>query len=212
MVKAVIFDLDGVIVSTDRLHYEAWKQMADKEHIPFNEQINHRLRGVSRMASLDIILEHAQKTYTKEEKQALATYKNNVYVSLLKQLNEKAILPHVLEVINTLKQKGIQIAIGSSSKNTPTILKQIGLDQTFDAVADGNDITHSKPHPEVFLKAAEKLDIDPLSCLVIEDAISGIQAAKAAGMKAFGVGDAKHAELIDYAADDLRDILHVIDQ
>lgn len=209
MIKAVIFDLDGVIVKTDDLHYLAWQKMANKEGIHFNRTINNRLRGVSRMSSLDIILEQTKKVYTEDEKVKLATYKNDEYVRLLQSLDEKAILPNVMNVLDELKKRGIKIAIGSSSKNTPIILKQIGLDHTFDGVADGNDITHSKPDPEVFLKAAEKIGVAPKDCMVIEDAIAGIKAAKAAHMIAFAVGDAKNAKIADYQSDDLREILQI---
>ena len=207
MIKAVIFDLDGVIVSTDHLHYLAWKKMADKEDIYFDEKINHRLRGISRMASLDIILEKANRTYTAKEKEELATYKNNVYKELLKSLDKTDILSNVIEVMKQLRNKDVKIAIGSSSKNTPIILDQIGLLDSFDAIADGNDITKSKPDPEVFLKAAHKLNINPQACMVIEDAKAGIEAAKSAGMMAFAVGDAKSSDLADVASDNLFDIL-----
>ncbi len=210
MIKAVIFDLDGVIVNTDHLHYLAWKKMASREHIYFDEKINHRLRGISRMASLDIILERAIKTYSEDEKLDLATYKNKQYVTLLQDLNEHAILPHISDVIHKLKQKGIKVAIGSSSRNTPIILKQIGLDQSFDAIADGNDIKRSKPDPEVFLIAAQRLNIKPEACMVIEDAVAGIEAAKSAHMVAFAVGEAKTSKQADYSSDNVLDILKYI--
>lgn len=210
MIKAVIFDLDGVIVTTDHLHYLAWQKMAEKENIYFDKKINNRLRGISRMASLEIILEKATKQYTEDEKISLATYKNNVYVTLLQDLDEEAILPHVLDVINQLKTLGVKVAIGSSSRNTPIILKQIGLQHAFDGVADGNDIKHSKPNPEVFLKASEKIGIEPADCMVIEDAEAGIEAAKAADMFGFAVGDAKKSKRADYASDDLQDIIKLI--
>ena len=207
MIKAVIFDLDGVIVSTDELHYLAWKHISDQEDIEFNKNINHRLRGVSRMESLEIILENAKKTYSKQEKEFLATKKNNYYIELLSSLSPKDILPNVLELLNQLKAKGIQIAIGSSSKNAKAILKQIKLNDIFDAVADGNDIKHSKPAPDVFLVAAKKLGINPKHCVVVEDAVVGIEAAKAANMTAVAVFDAKKSELADYKYDDIKDIL-----
>ncbi len=210
MIKAVIFDLDGVIVTTDHLHYLAWKKMADKEGIYFDEKINNRLRGVSRMASLEIILEKAHKSYTNEEKSALATFKNDVYVSLLEDLDEQDILPDVIEVIGKLKERDIKVAIGSSSKNTPIILKRIGLDHAFDGISDGNNITHSKPNPEVFLKAAQYIGVAPENCMVIEDAEAGIEAAKAAHMYGFAVGDAKKSAIADYKSDHLLDILKVI--
>ena len=190
-IKAVIFDLDGVIVTTDDCHYEAWKRMADEEGIYFDREINERLRGVSRMASLDIVLERASKSYTEEEKVEMATRKNGYYVELIHQLTPEAILPGVLDNLTALKEAGVRIAIGSSSKNTPIILKQIGLDTTFDAVSDGNNISKSKPDPEVFLKAADMLGIPYADCMIVEDADAGIKAGKAAGMKTVAVNNAK---------------------
>lgn len=190
-IKAVIFDLDGVIVTTDDCHYEAWKRMADEEGIYFDRQINERLRGVSRMASLEIVLERAEKAYSEDEKNEMAQRKNNYYVELIKQLTPEAILPGVEKNLKALKGAGIKIAIGSSSKNTPIILKQIGLDTTFDAVSDGNNISKSKPDPEVFLKAADMLGIPYAECMIVEDADAGIEAGKAAGMKTVAVNNAQ---------------------
>ncbi len=188
--KGIIFDLDGVIVSTDKLHYAAWKKMADDESIYFDEQINNRLRGVSRMASLEIILEKANKTYTDEEKLALAEKKNNLYRELLKELTPADRLPGVTKTLDELKARGFKLAIGSSSKNTPQILKYIGLDGFFDAVSDGNNITHSKPDPEVFLKASEMLGLSPEDCYIVEDSTAGIEAGLAGGFSTIGIGDA----------------------
>ena len=201
MIKAVIFDLDGVIVSTDDCHYRAWKKIADEEGIYFDREINNRLRGVSRMASLDIVLERADKEYSESEKQALAERKNNYYKELICELTPNDILPGAMETLERLKENGIKIAIGSSSKNTPIILKQIGLENFFDAVSDGNNITHSKPDPEVFLKAAEMLKIAPKDCMIVEDADAGIAAGKRAGMKTLSVQGAKGA---DFECNDLK--------
>lgn len=206
MKKAVIFDLDGVIVSTDGFHYRAWKAMADNEGIYFDETINNRLRGVSRMESLEIILERATKTYTAEEKEAMATAKNDIYRESLVQLTPDDILPGVMNMLTTLRGMGVKLAIGSSSKNTPVILKQIGLGDYFDAVADGNQIKNSKPDPEVFLLAAKLLGIDPAECVVVEDAYAGIDAAKAGGMKAVGVGDASKYEKADVTGATMADV------
>ncbi len=206
MKKAVIFDLDGVIVSTDGFHYRAWKAMADNEGIYFDETINNRLRGVSRMESLEIILEKATKTYTPEEKEAMATAKNDIYRESLVQLTPDDILPGVMDMLTTLRGMGIKLAIGSSSKNTRVILKQIGLGDYFDAVADGNQIKNSKPDPEVFLLAAKLLGIDPADCVVVEDAYAGIDAAKAGGMKAVGVGDASKYEKADVTGATMADV------
>ena len=188
--KAFIFDLDGVIVSTDGLHYRAWKALADEEGIYFDEKINDRLRGVSRMASLEIILERATRSYTEDEKVAMAEKKNSVYRELLKVLTPADCLEGVRETLAALRAKGYKLAIGSSSKNTRTILEKIGYGDYFDAISDGNNIKNSKPDPEVFLKAAEYLGIAPEDCYVVEDAEAGIEAALAGGFTAIGVGGA----------------------
>lgn len=206
-IKAVIFDLDGVIVSTDDCHYRGWKKMADEEGIYFDRTINERLRGVSRMESLNIILERSEKEYTEEEKTALATRKNGYYVEFIQALTPDDILPGVMEALSSLKEKGIKIAIGSSSKNTPIILKQIGLSDYFDAVSDGNNISKSKPDPEVFVKAAEFLGMQNSDCAIVEDADAGIEAGKAAGMTTFAVGNAKGG---DYKLETMKDLLKYV--
>lgn len=202
-ILGVILDLDGVIVSTDDCHYQAWKRMADEEGIAFDRKINERLRGVSRMDSLEIILEKAQRPYTPEEKLALAERKNRYYVELIGRLTAHDILPGAMDTLQRLRGCGIRIAIGSSSKNTPIILKQIGLDHFFDAVADGNAITHSKPNPEVFLLGARLLGLEAPVCLVVEDADAGVEAALAGGMRVLGVGSASHNPKATYTATDL---------
>ena len=210
MIKAVIFDLDGVIVSTDDCHYEAWKKMADEEGIYFDKTINNRLRGVSRMESLEIVLERAEKEYSAEEKLQLAERKNGYYKEFITKLTPNDILPGAKENLEELRKNGIKIAIGSSSKNTPVILKQIGLDNYFDAVSDGNNITNSKPDPEVFLKAADMLSIPYGECMIVEDADAGIEAGKRAGMKTLSVHGAKGAdvEIEDLSENSLIDYLH----
>lgn len=205
MIKGIVFDLDGVIVSTDRFHYEAWKAIADQEGIYFDEKINDRLRGVSRMASLDIILERASRQYDEEEKLALATKKNEIYRGLLSRLSPGDVEEADREALEELRSRGYKLAVGSSSKNTPLILEKIGLGSFFDAVADGNQITHSKPNPEVFLLAAKLIGIDPSEGAVVEDAEAGIDAAKAGGFLAVGIegaasyyrADRKIASLVD---------------
>lgn len=209
--KAVIFDLDGVICFTDKYHYQAWKALADRLGIYFDEKINDRLRGVSRMASLEIVLEKAGKSYTQEEKEAFAEEKNNRYKELLKDMTEADLSEEVRTTLNELRNRGYKLSIGSSSKNTKFILGQLGLGDFFDAIADGTDITHSKPDPEVFLKSAEKLGIEPSGCVVVEDAKSGIEAAKAAGMTALALfGDAKECGEEDYNLAGFADLLNVL--
>ncbi len=208
--KGIIFDLDGVLVHTDKLHYRAWKKIADERGILFNEEINNLLRGVSRMESLEIILRNYHgPALSQEEKEALAEEKNNYYKEELKSMTPDDVTAEVRETLAALKAEGIKIAIGSSSKNTKFILKQVGLDDVFDAVSDGTNITKSKPDPEVFLKAAEYIALAPEDCLVVEDAVAGIEAAKCGGMKAAGIGDAAFCEKTDYPITtfaDLKDI------
>lgn len=193
-IKGVIFDLDGVIVSTDEFHYQGWKRLADEENIEFTREDNMRLRGVSRMQSLDFLLEKATRKYTDEEKLEMAARKNSYYRELLKDITPDDILPGAMEIMEKLKKRGIKVAIGSSSKNTPRILQRIGLENYFDAVSDGNDIKKGKPDPEVFLIAAQRLSLAPEECLVVEDANAGIEAALAGNMKAMGVGAAHDDE------------------
>lgn len=208
---AVIFDLDGVICFTDKFHYQAWKKLADGLGIYFDETINNRLRGVSRMASLDIILERSDKTYSLEEKEAFAEEKNETYRELLKTMTPADLSDEVRDTLAALRDRGYRLAIGSSSKNTKFILQRIGLADFFDAIADGTDITRSKPDPEVFLTAAKKLWIAPERCAVVEDAKAGIQAAKAGGMIALALnGDARDCGSEDYNLCSFSDLLNIL--
>ena len=205
--KGIIFDLDGVIVSTDRFHYQAWKKTADKLGVEFNETINERLRGVSRMESLEIILErYAGEPLADEQKQALAAEKNDCYVKLLETMDRRDVSEEVADTLKNLRRKGWLLAVGSSSRNAGTILRQTRITDLFDAVADGTDITRSKPDPEVFLKAAEFLGLPPDQCIVVEDARSGIDAAKAAGMTAVGIGSAAGYERCDRTIHTFREL------
>ena len=208
--KAVIFDLDGVICFTDKYHYLAWKKMADNIGVYFDETINNRLRGVSRMASLEIIMERANRKYSQEEKEELAKYKNDYYVTLLSNMSENDLSDEVRETLIALRNRGYKLAIGSSSKNTKTILKQIGLGCFFDAISDGTNITNSKPDPEVFLKAAEYLNEKPADCLVVEDALAGIEAAYRGGFKSAGLGEAREHQEVTYKLDSFKDLLNVL--
>lgn len=188
--KAVIFDLDGVLVHTDRFHYQAWKQLADRFGIPFDETVNHRLRGVSRAESLAIVLESSPRAFSSAEQEAMAEQKNTDYRAFLEQMTPQAVTEETRCTLRALRAQGFLLAIGSSSKNAPLILEKTGLKSFFTAVADGNDLVHSKPNPEVFLKAAERLGVAPQDCAVVEDAVAGVQAAHAAGMPAVAFGDA----------------------
>ena len=209
--KGVIFDLDGVICSTDHYHYLAWKALADRLGIYFDETINNRLRGVSRMASLEIILERYNGTLSEEEKLAAAEEKNNLYRELLKEMTPADLSPEVKSTLDALRAKGLLLGIGSSSKNTKFILSRIGLGDYFDKISDGTNITRSKPDPEVFLKAAEYLGLEPKDCLVVEDAKAGIEAALAAGMDAAAIGDATSCGLATYNLSAFSDLLNCVE-
>lgn len=206
MFKAVIFDLDGVIVSTDEYHFQAWQQLAKEENIYFDRSINERLRGVSRMESLEIILENAENRYSAADKEEMAARKNEYYKKLLVNISPSDILPGVDTLLKELKKRNIKAAIGSSSKNTPIILERIGMSSYFDAIADGNSIKKSKPDPEVFLLAASLLKEDPKHCIVVEDAFAGIDAALRAGCKAVAVGYAAAYEKAHYSVTDLTEL------
>lgn len=209
--KAIIFDLDGVICSTDEYHYQAWKKMADSMGIYFDRTINNRLRGVSRMESLEIILERYQgQPLSDAKKEELATMKNDIYRESLHQMSTADLSDEVRDTLNALRAKGLRLAIGSSSKNTPFILKQLGLENFFDAVSDGNNITHSKPDPEVFLKAAQFVDMEPADCLVVEDAVSGAQAGHAGGFQVACVGDASAAGAGDFNLKSFGQLLELV--
>lgn len=205
--KGIIFDLDGVICTTDEYHYLAWKALADRLNIPFDRERNNLLRGVSRMASLEIILKKSDKTYTDAEKAAFAEEKNALYRELLTRMSPADLSGDVKSTLDALRETDLKLAIGSSSKNTPFILERIGLGHFFDAVADGNCITHSKPHPEVFLKAAEMIGLGPKDCLVVEDAHAGVEAAVAGGFDCAAIGDARDDERAKWHLERFSDLM-----
>ncbi|WDU83642.1 beta-phosphoglucomutase [Caloramator sp. Dgby_cultured_2] len=188
MIKGCIFDLDGVVVDTAKYHYLAWKRLANELGFEFTEKDNERLKGVSRMKSLEILLEIGNLSFDEETKLKLAEKKNNWYVEYISKMDESEILPGVKEFLSQLKENGYKIALGSVSKNAMIILENTNLKQYFDAIIDGNKVTKAKPDPEVFLKGAEELNLKPEECIVFEDAIAGIEAARRANMKVVGVG------------------------
>jgi len=189
MIEACIFDLDGVIVDTAVYHYQAWKRLANELGFDFTEAQNERLKGISRMRSLELILQWGGIHKTAAEQQALATRKNEWYVEMINQMTPQEILPGAKEFLEQVRSAGLSTALGSASKNSSAILERTALLPLFDAIVDGNTVTASKPDPEVFLKGAAALGIAPAHCVVFEDAIAGIEAAKAAGMKSVGIGD-----------------------
>lgn len=189
MINGVIFDLDGVLVSTDKMHFMAWQRLAEELGISnFTEEDNKLQKGVSRMESLEVVLRKANREYSEEEKVELATRKNNYYIDLLQGLNDEAVLKDVIVTLEMLRKRGIAIAVGSASKNALIILEKTGLSKYIDEVSCGLDTSRSKPDPEVFIIAAKKLNLPHEECLVVEDSLAGIQAAKAANMKTLGVG------------------------
>ena len=208
--RGIIFDLDGVIVSTDEQHYLGWQALADRLGIPFSREVNSRFRGVSRMACMNILEELGGKHYTDGEKIAYADWKNEYYRELLAQMSPADLSQEVRSTLDALRARGLKLAVGSSSKNAKFILQRIGLSDYFDAVSDGTNISRSKPDPEVFMKAAEYLGLTPSDCLVVEDAVSGVEAAHAGGMKAATVGDAAGRGCGDFILSRFADLLAYI--
>lgn len=212
--KAVIFDLDGVITDTARYHYLAWKRLADRLGIYFDEQINERLRGVSRMGSFEIILERADRPFGVEEKERCVAEKNAFYTKLLEEMSEKDILPGAMEFVGELEKRGIRTAIASASRNAPFVLSKLGIADRFDYIVDAAKIARGKPDPEAFLNAAANLGVAPRRCIGVEDAAAGIAAIKAAGMFAVGVGNPETVIQADLIIPDLTEhfrILRLID-
>lgn len=187
-IQACIFDLDGVIVDTAVYHYKAWKRLANEMGFDFTEEDNEKLKGVSRMASLDLILQWGGLTKTQAEKEELATRKNNWYVDMINKMTPGEVLPGAKEFVESCTEAGIKTALGSASKNSMTILEKVGINHLFDVVIDGNKVSKPKPDPEVFLKGAEALGVAPANCVVFEDAIAGIEAAINGGMHSVGIG------------------------
>jgi beta-phosphoglucomutase len=190
-IKGCIFDLDGVIVDTAKYHYLAWKKLTTLLNIDFSEEDNERLKGVSRMASLDIILEIGNRLVDDKTKEEYASLKNKWYLDYINRMMPDEILPGSLEFISELKYSGIKVALGSASRNTPLILERLGIGRLFDGVADGNNVSKAKPDPEVFITAAKLVGVPPEECIVFEDAVAGVEAALNAGMRCVGIGSEK---------------------
>ena len=190
-IKGCLFDLDGVIVDTAKYHYIAWKALANELGFDFTEHDNERLKGVSRMASLEILLEIGGKSLDEATKLKMATKKNDNYCEFITKMAPDEIMPGAKDFLVDLRKNGVKIALGSASKNALTILDRLELTSLFDAIIDGNSVANAKPDPEVFLKGAEALGLKPSECIVFEDAEAGVQAALAGGMKAVGIGSAE---------------------
>ncbi len=191
MIKGFLFDLDGVIVDTAVFHFQAWRKLAQKLGGDFTEEQNEQLKGVSRVDSLKKIIEWTGATVSDEEFQTLMVEKNEWYLELVQGLGPQDALPGALNFLQTAHDQGIKIALGSASKNAPMILEKLGITPLFTAIIDGNNVVNGKPHPEVFLKGAKALGLEPSECVVFEDSIAGVQAAKTGGMSSVGIGDAE---------------------
>lgn len=209
MIGAIIFDLDGVLISTDEYHYKAWKEIADTEGIPFSKSINNRLRGVSRMDSLNIILEKANHPYSLKEKEVLCEKKNAIYRKSLEALSPVSVDPTVVATLKALLLKKIPLAIGSSSKNAPLIVDRIGLRPYFQVIVDGSMISHSKPDPEVFLLAGEKLHYEG-KAMVVEDSEAGIIAAHNGGFIPVAIKDARNCPLAQKKISSLEELIPLV--
>ena len=188
MIKACIFDLDGVLVDTAKYHFLAWRRMAKEIGYDLTEAVNEKLKGVSRMHSLEIILELAGVSLNDTEKQKIADKKNSWFMEYIENMKAEEIFPGVKPALQQLRKAGIKVALASSSKNAETVIDILGIKNDFNAIVDGTMIVHTKPDPEIFLLAAQKLKVQPNECLVFEDAESGVEAALRAGMKCVGIG------------------------
>lgn len=206
MIKGILFDLDGVIVDTAVYHYKAWRRLANELGFDFDEEFNETLKGISRMDSLDKILEKGNIVLNQSDKDKYAQLKNDWYLAYISVMDPSNILVGVTDFIEQAKEKNIKIGLGSASKNAPIILRNIGLFDEFDIIVDGNNVTKSKPDPEVFLKGAKLLNLKPKECIVVEDAFSGIEAAHSAGMKAIGIGSKEALPNADLLATNLSEI------
>ncbi len=206
--EIAIFDLDGVLTETSEQHYQAWKSLADSLELPFDRQVNERLKGVSRMESLDIILSHGgvSNRYSPEEKERLATEKNDLYKELISHISPENLFPGVRELLDQLQAKNIKIALASASHNAPALLDQMGISHYFDYVVNPSSVAKGKPAPDIFLKAATELAIDPAKAVGFEDAVAGVKAIKSAGMYAVGIGDSSilnQADVVYPAVEDV---------
>ncbi len=204
--KGFIFDLDGVIVDTAKYHFLAWKKLANSIGVDFSEEQNEHLKGISRVRSLEKILEWGNKTLSEDKFMELMARKNNDYLSYIDKMDESEILLDVTKILEYLKQQNQPIALGSASKNARAILKRVKLIEQFDVIVDGNDVTKAKPNPEVFLNAANALQVNAKDCVVFEDSVAGIQAANNAQMISIGIGEESILKEADFVFKDFTEI------
>ena len=204
--KACIFDLDGVIVDTAKFHFQSWKMLADKIGASFDHEINEQLKGVSRLTSLQTILNLNGIVVSDEEKEKLAIEKNDWFVDMVNTMTREETLPGVVQFLDILDQNGIKTAVGSASKNAILALTKIDLIDRFDTIIDGSMVSEAKPNPEVFLKAASNINVAPENCVVFEDAIAGVEAALNGGMRCIGIGDSAILEKSDLVIQSFLDI------
>ncbi|MBM7555045.1 beta-phosphoglucomutase [Thalassobacillus pellis] len=201
-ISGILFDLDGVITDTAEYHYKAWKQLADDLDIPFDREFNEKLKGIGRMESLELILQHGNKQLTAEEKERQATKKNEHYKQMIELITPADILPGVLEFMNEIKDAGVKTALASSSKNAQAVIENLEITHLLDSVVNAAEIKNGKPAPEIFLKAADQLGLSSENCAGVEDAQAGVEAIKAAEMFAVGVGDQKALKKADWVVED----------
>ena len=205
MIKGFIFDLDGVITDTAELHFQAWKKLADDMGWQFDREVNEKLRGVSRMDSINVIKDHNNAQVDEEKLGALATLKNDIYVDSLDHMTPNDYLPGAQELLNLLRKEGYLVALGSASRNAIKVLKQLEANKYFDVIGDGNSVSKSKPEPDIFLFGAKALDLKPEECIVYEDAESGIDAAKAGGFHSVGIGPEERVGHADVRFDSMKE-------
>ncbi len=209
---AVIFDLDGVLTDTALYHFNAWKKLADRLGIPFDEQDNERLKGVSRAESLDIILEKSERTYSDEEKATFMTQKNDDYKEAIASISPDDLFPGVLPLFSLLKRQGFKTGLASASRNADFVVGKLAITDQLDFIADANRVAHSKPAPDIFLQAAEGLGIAPEKAIGVEDAAAGIVAIHAAGMPAIGIGDPEQLKAAELIYPDVASLLPLFEE
>lgn len=207
-IHGVIFDLDGVITDTAKFHAQAWKTLADKLGVTWNSTLQDGLKGLSRMDSLELILTNGniQDKYSLKQKQSLATEKNDHYLQLIHQIKPSDIFPGMREFLDELKNNGYKVSLASASKNAPTVLDQLRITSYFEHVVDPATLKHGKPDPEIFLRAAQIIDLDPRECLALEDATAGIAGINAAGETSIGIGSPTVLQDADMVFEDTRDV------